>query len=125
MTRRIIEAGSPETIAIAGQLLEEYAASLEVDLDFQNFAGELAGLPGDYRRPEGALLLGFEGGDPVGCVAFRRQEPGAAEMKRLYVRPSARGGGWGPRVTPLPLGVVCGPKTSRGRCPDCSFTMAS
>lgn len=98
MTRRIIEAGSPETIATARQLLEEYAASLDVDLDFQNFAGELAGLPGDYRRPEGALLLGFEGGDPVGCVAFRRQEPGAAEMKRLYVRPSARGGGWGRRL---------------------------
>lgn len=98
MTRRIIEAGSPETIAIARQLLEEYAASLEVDLDFQNFAGELAGLPGDYTRPEGALLLGVEGRDPVGCVAFRRQEPGGAEMKRLYVRPSARGGGWGRRL---------------------------
>lgn len=98
MASRIVEAGSPDTIAIVRQLFEEYAASLDVDLCFQNFAEELAGLPGEYARPHGALLLGLENGDSVGCIAFRRQEHGVAEMKRLYVRPAARGGGWGRRL---------------------------
>ena len=95
---RIIEADGPEALAIARRLFEEYAASLPVDLEFQNFAVELAGLPGEYARPAGGLLLGFQGEVPAGCVAFRRLEPGTAEMKRLYVRPTARGGGWGRRL---------------------------
>jgi putative acetyltransferase len=94
----IIEAASPETIAIIRQLFQEYAASLEIDLGFQNFAEELAGLPGEYARPRGGLMLGIDGTGAVGCVAFRPLEPGVAELKRLYVRPTARGGGWGRRL---------------------------
>jgi putative acetyltransferase len=98
MPARILEAETPETLAIVRRLFQEYAASIEVDLGFQNFAEELAGLPGDYTRPAGGLMLGFDGTEPVGCVAFRPLAPGIAEMKRLYVRPAARGGGWGRRL---------------------------
>jgi ribosomal protein S18 acetylase RimI-like enzyme len=98
MPARIIEAETPETLAIVRSLFEEYAAALEVDLGFQHFTEEVAGLPGDYARPSGGLMLGFEGPEPVGCVAFRPLEPGIAEMKRLYVRRAARGGGWGRRL---------------------------
>jgi ribosomal protein S18 acetylase RimI-like enzyme len=98
MTPGIIEAVTPETLGIARRLFEEYAASLLVDLGFQRFDEELAGLPGEYTRPAGGLMLGFDGDKPVGCVAFRRLEPGIAEMKRLFVRPWARGGGWGRRL---------------------------
>jgi putative acetyltransferase len=98
MRDRIVEAEGNEALALVRLLFVEYAASLPVDLAFQGFAEELAGLPGPYARPAGGLLLGFDGEEPAGCVAFRPLEPGVSEMKRLFVRPSARGGGWGRRL---------------------------
>jgi ribosomal protein S18 acetylase RimI-like enzyme len=85
------QAVSPEDVATARTLFEEYAASLGFNLCFQGFDQELAGLPGDYAPPAGRLLLLIEEGRVAGCVALRRLGPGACEMKRLYVRPEFRG----------------------------------
>jgi GNAT superfamily N-acetyltransferase len=72
-------------------LFREYAASLPFALDFQDFDQELAGLPGAYAPPRGALFLARG----AGCVGLRPIDETTCEMKRLYVRPSARGKGLG------------------------------
>jgi len=76
-------------------LFQEYATSLSIDLSFQGFAQELASLPGEYAAPHGTLLLGLVGSAAAGCVAVRRWDDGACEMKRLYVRDSFKGQGCG------------------------------
>ena len=78
-------------IADIAALFSEYAASLPVDLSYQDFSHELAGLPGKYARPDGRLYLALADGVPAGCVAMRRLDESRAEMKRLYVRASFRG----------------------------------
>jgi ribosomal protein S18 acetylase RimI-like enzyme len=93
-------AAGPEDMAALRALFEAYATSLPIDLDYQGFAGELAGLPGKYAPPRGALLLARDGaGAAAGCVALRPLgQPGYCEMKRLYVVPAVRGEGLGRRL---------------------------
>jgi ribosomal protein S18 acetylase RimI-like enzyme len=90
-------AGGSADVSLARGLFEEYAAWLAVDLCFQGFAQELATLPGAYAPPRGRLLLAGAPGDAFGCVALRPLGDGnhEGEVKRLYVQPRARGGGWG------------------------------
>jgi putative acetyltransferase len=92
---KIVQAGTTEEVTQARGLFEEYAASLDFDLHFQNFREELAGLPGDYAAPSGCLLLAWDGDQVAGCVALRKMEGDVCEMKRLYVRPAFRHGGVG------------------------------
>ena len=80
-------------------IFRDYAASLNIDLCFQNFDAELQQLPGDYASPQGHLLLAFVGNALAGCGAFRQisdvDYANACEMKRLYVRPDFRSLGLG------------------------------
>lgn len=79
-------------------LLREYSELLHVNLCFQDFDAELAGLPGRYAPPSGELLIAMSGAgaseEPAGCIAVRQfqSQEGTCEMKRLFVRPQFRGG---------------------------------
>ena len=88
-------------------ILEEYAAQLGIDLGFQNFAAELAGLPGDYVAPRGALLLALVDGEIAGCCAMRSLDAAdyssACEMKRLFVRKAFRRFGLGRQLAEVIL----------------------
>ena len=64
---------------------------------------ELAALPGGYD----ALLVARDGEVIAGCVALRSLEGGACEMKRLYVRPSARGSGAGRALVEVSIARAC------------------
>ncbi len=90
----IREAGSADLGAIR-TMFREYADWLKVDLCFQGFTREMAELPGDYAPPRGALYIAHRHGEPIGMVALRGRDDDRGEMKRLYVRPAARGSGLG------------------------------
>ena len=92
---RITQATTQSDIDQARELFKEYEASLGISLCFQNFAEELANLPGDYAPPRGRLLLAREFDQLVGCIALRPVGPTTCEMKRLFLRPAYRSRGLG------------------------------
>ena len=81
-------------------LLREYEADIGISLCFQNFAAELDGFARRLRRrPEETMILARDpAGRGAGRAAWRCgpcRAPELCEMKRLYVRPAARGSGLG------------------------------
>jgi GNAT superfamily N-acetyltransferase len=95
MATPIVSTADASDLGDVGDLLRDYAASLAVSLDFQDFDREVAELPGSYAPPTGALLVARLDGATVGCIALRRIDDETCELKRLYVRPGTRGAGVG------------------------------
>lgn len=95
MSAALIKPQSAAAWREARRLVEEYAASLDIDLAFQNFAEELAHFESAYAPPSGAFLLARANGAWVGCVGLRKLTDADGEIKRLYVAPAARGLGLG------------------------------
>jgi ribosomal protein S18 acetylase RimI-like enzyme len=87
------DATSDSDFGVTRSLFEEYAAALGVSLCFQNFAQELDNLRQVYGPPGGCIILARNAETVIGCVALRPfgARGDVCEMKRLYVRPSARG----------------------------------
>lgn len=98
---RIRPVRTADDLAAAAELFAGYAASLPVDLGYQDFDGELAALPGKYAPPAGELFLARDAaGAPLGCVGLRPlPAEGCCEMKRLFLLPAARGLGVGRALT--------------------------
>jgi putative acetyltransferase len=96
---RVVTAETTQQLDAAREIFREYADSLAIDLCFQNFEAELAGLPGEYAVPQGALLLAFVDDELAGCGAMRPlpdvDHANACEMKRLFVRRAFRRFGLG------------------------------
>ena len=105
--KHIFQATTDEHIESARTLFEEYAASLGFSLCFQNFDQELKNLPGDYAPPKGRLLLAVENDQLAGCIALRKLNDGACEMKRLFVRPAYRATGLGRTLVSSLIDEAC------------------
>ena len=82
----MIRPAQPADLETVRGFLREYAESLSFDLSFQDFESEVADPLGFYEL----VLLTQDG-----CVALRRIDELTCEMKRLFVRPVARGSGLG------------------------------
>jgi len=102
----IITAQSPKELDEVRQLIRAFVtwhrathtedlALIERYFDANAFEAELAGLPGKYSPPGGALLLAYHDGQPAGCVAMRNFGEGVCEMKRMFVPAAMRGLGVG------------------------------
>ena len=87
----IRQAQFPDDMSAVQAIFREYVASPSVSLEFQDYEAEFAALPGKYAAPRGRLLLAWQAGTVVGCAAFREVNAATCEMKRVYVRPAARG----------------------------------
>lgn len=100
------EISTPSEFAQARELFLEYAGWLGVDLCFQGFTEELDALPRMYAPPDGALVLARRDDEIAGCVAVRRFDGKTSEMKRLFVRPAARGLGIGRLLAAASVGIA-------------------
>lgn len=77
------------------ELHQEDLDLVEAYFDEAAYQAEIDGLPGEYAPPGGALLVCWDTGLAVGCVALKRLDDVACEMKRMFVAPTARGRGAG------------------------------
>lgn len=79
--------------------LNEYYAELDRRIDI-GFDVNLSADPDatDMMAPRGTFLLAMSDGLPLGCVGLKGTDKGYAEIKRLWIAPSARGLGLAKRM---------------------------
>jgi GNAT superfamily N-acetyltransferase len=85
----------------AGNLFNEYANSLNISLDFQNFNEELKIISSMYGSPTGCLLLVYENDEAIACAAYRKIGDRICELKRMYIKPDFRGLGIGQKLVEI------------------------
>jgi DNA-binding MarR family transcriptional regulator/GNAT superfamily N-acetyltransferase len=96
--RIAIEEADPRSEA-ARYCLSEYYAELQRRFT-KGFDAARSRDPGaaDMVRPRGAFLLAMSDGAPIGCVGLKGDGGRIAEIKRLWICPSARGLGLARRL---------------------------
>lgn len=88
-------AASTDQVDAVRTLMTEYAALPHTTGRWLTMHADLAALPHPFVPPHGAMLLAVAGEEPLGCGGILTLEPGVGEIKRMYVRPAARGRGLG------------------------------
>ena len=81
----------PQDAAAILDVWREFVANSPENLTYQNNEEEFARLPGKYAEPDGRIILAEIEGQLVGCVALKKVNSEICELKRLYVKPHARG----------------------------------
>ena len=73
----------------------------ELDADLAERYGDdepVAATPSQFLPPGGAFAVVYIDGEPQACGGYRRIDDTTAELKRMYVRPRARGHGLARRL---------------------------
>jgi DNA-binding MarR family transcriptional regulator/GNAT superfamily N-acetyltransferase len=82
---------------VARYCLRSYADELAVRFP-EGYSDSALVKPGELTGEAGALLVAYEDGQPIGCGAWRRLGPDAAEVRHLWISKAARGLGLGRRL---------------------------
>ncbi len=74
----------PDAVALIEELQQEYVV---------RYGGQDGTTvhPSEFAPPLGLFLIGYRSGVPVVCGGWRAHQDGVAEIKRMYVVPTARG----------------------------------
>ncbi len=108
---RLIAPHTPAEFDAVRELCWEYREYLlsflpPPDVDFvkaayseDSYTVLMAALETEHVPPKGGCILALDGTEPRGCGMFHTFEPGTAEIKRIFVRETARGAGLGRAIT--------------------------
>ena len=88
----MLEVTRSDDYSVIKNLFIEYSQIKDAEGCFVSFDKELADLKGFYK--DGAILVGYEDSEPVGCIAIKKVDKKTCEAKRLFVRPEHRGEGY-------------------------------
>ncbi|MGR0221292.1 bifunctional helix-turn-helix transcriptional regulator/GNAT family N-acetyltransferase [Agromyces sp. ZXT2-6] len=92
---RIVDPSEPAARESIAAYFTELAARFDIGFDP---ARARPTSDDEFREPNGAFLVAFLHGMPVGCVGVKRHGDDPAEIKRLWVSPDVRGIGLGARL---------------------------
>jgi GNAT superfamily N-acetyltransferase len=87
---QVIVRREPLSGALARQLIEELNAELSGRYPEEG-ATHFRLDPDEVAPGQGAFVVAFADDEAIGCGALRRIGEGVGELKRMYVRPGARG----------------------------------
>ena len=88
VTFQLADPRSPDALYCLGEYYAELGHRLKTGFDVTLSCDPEAT---DMLAPRGAFLLALSDGLPLGCVGLKGTDKGYAEIKRLWVAPSARG----------------------------------
>ncbi|MEO7768473.1 MAG: GNAT family N-acetyltransferase [Ferruginibacter sp.] len=103
---QILIAATDNDYAAAGLLFREYAASINISLDFQHFEKELKELKKMYGPPHGGIVLASSGKEIIGCIGIRKIADQVGELKRMYIKPTHQNRGIGKKLLMMVLEIA-------------------